>query len=87
MYRKSDVSQTIMISRKETHMSEYEVHVKYTKDSGKGNKRGEEMFLCKDMMEATMLRLDKQEEPDVEKVIVRPHERNDFPFDDPDIFK
>ena len=75
------------IPNKETHMRKYEVHIKYTKESGKGNKKGEEVVVCDDMMAATMLRLDKQEEADVENVVVRPHERNDFPFDDPDIFK
>lgn len=75
------------IPNKETHMGKYEVHIKYTKESGKGNKKGEEVVVCDDMMAATMLRLDKQEEADVENVVVRPHERNDFPFDDPDIFK
>ena len=67
-------------------MGSYEVHITYTKESGKGNKKGEEVVVCEDMMAATMLRLDKQEEPDVKSVVVRPYERNDFPFDDPDIF-
>lgn len=67
-------------------MASYEVHITYTKESGKGNKKGQEVVVCEDMMAATTLRLDKQEDPDVETVVVRPHEVNDFPFDDPDIF-
>ena len=67
-------------------MGSYEVQITYTKESGKGNKKGEEVIVCEDMMAATMLRLDKQEDPDVKSVVVRPYERNDFPFDDPDIF-
>ena len=67
-------------------MASYEVHITYTPESGKGKKKGEEVVVCEDMMSATTLRLDKQEDPEVKSVVVRPCEKNDFPFDDPDIF-
>ena len=38
------------------------------------------------MMEATTTRLDRQDDPDVENIVIRPAERNDFPFDDPELF-
>lgn len=67
-------------------MSKYEVCITYTKASGKGNKRREEVIICEDMMEATTTRLDRQDDPDVEKIVIRPYESNDFPFDDPELF-
>ena len=67
-------------------MSAYDVFITYTKASGKGNKKRQEVIECMDMMEATTTRLDRQDDPDVENIVIRPAERNDFPFDDPELF-
>ena len=69
----------------DTAIAKYELHIHYKKNSGK--ERLKEIIVCKDMMEATMTRLGKKEDPTIEKMEVLPHYNNDFPFDQPDLFQ
>ena len=68
-------------------MASYDVYITYTKKSGKGNKKRQEIINCKDMMEATLKRLDIQDNEEIEKVEIKINENNEFPFDQPDLFE
>lgn len=61
-------------------MAKYEVNIYYKKESNKPKNELKEVVVCADMMEATLLRMKKEKEEMVEKVVIMPYSHNDFPF-------